>query len=60
MELLVFDLSFDDFSGDLLERLFPIIKRCLGRDENYDLRMDAAIVSNSCYVIIPPCHMTYR
>ena len=29
---------------DLLEKLFPVIKRCLGRDENYDLRMDTAMV----------------
>ena len=34
-------------SDDMLEKLFPVIKRCLGRDENYDLRMDAAMVRTS-------------
>ena len=23
----------------------PIVQRCLGKDENYDLRIDAAVVS---------------
>ena len=27
-----------------MERLFPVVKRFLGRDENYDLRIDAAMV----------------
>ena len=33
-------------TGEALEKLYPILKRCLGRDENYDLRMDAAMVSH--------------
>ena len=35
-----------DYLEVLLEKLFPVIKRCLGKDENYDLRMDAAMVSH--------------
>ena len=30
----------------LLTQLCPTVKRCLGRDENYDLRMDTALVNN--------------
>ena len=31
--------------GNLLSQLCPMIKRCLGKDENYDLRMDTVLVS---------------
>ena len=30
----------------LLQQLCPTVKRCLGRDENYDLRMDTALVNS--------------
>ncbi len=47
----------------MLDNLFPIIKRCLGKDENYDLRMDSAVVS--CVATYPlhphnPFHFTYN
>jgi len=29
----------------MLENLMPVVQRCLGKDENYDLRIDAAVVS---------------
>ena len=28
----------------LLQQLCPTVKRCLGREENYDLRMDTTLV----------------
>ena len=37
----------------LLERVFPVIQRCLGKDENYDLRMDTAMVSQRDHMIMP-------
>ena len=32
------------YADTLLQQLCPTVKRCLGRDENYDLRMDTALV----------------
>ena len=30
----------------LISQLCPMMKRCLGKEENYDLRMDTALVSS--------------
>ena len=37
----------------LVQQLCPMIRRCLGKEENYDLRMDTALVSSlSVYLSI--------
>ena len=34
------------YIDSLISQLCPMMKRCLGKEENYDLRMDTALVSS--------------
>lgn len=37
-------IKFFNFTDSLLNQLSPMIRKCLGREENYDLRMDTVLV----------------
>jgi len=43
------------FLVEILEKLYPVLGRCLRRNENYDLRIDVAMVSEIIATLMQSC-----